>query len=70
MRTMGTQNSDVDESGTIKQGAPKEQLYDLAKDIAQSRNLAAEQPDKLKTLRERLSELTRRDKKAPRSPAE
>ena len=69
-RTMGTQNSDVDESGAIKQGAPKEQLYDLAKDIAQSRNLAAEHPDKLKTLRERLSELTRREKTVPKSPAE
>lgn len=57
-RTMGTRNSDVDEQGAIKQGAPEEQLYDLANDLAQSRNLAAGDPERLKAMRERLKLLT------------
>jgi arylsulfatase A-like enzyme len=58
-RTMGMKNSDVDDRGAIKEGAPQEQLYDLATDPAQSRNLAAANPDKLKELRERFRVLTR-----------
>lgn len=57
-RTMGTRNSDVDEQGAIKEGAPKEQLYDLENDLAQSRNLATGDPERLKALRERFKLLT------------
>ena len=65
--TTGFQNSDVDERGAIKQGAAEEQLYDLAKDVAQRRNLAAEHPDQLKALRERFKALTRHEKAAAKS---
>ena len=63
-RTMGSTNSDVDQSGAIKEGAPEEQLYDLSKDLAQQRNLAAGQADRLEALRERFHALTRGGKPA------
>jgi arylsulfatase A-like enzyme len=63
-RSMGTSNSDVDDGGAIKEGAPQEQLYDLSNDLAQRRNLAAGQADKLKALRERFKALTRIGKSA------
>ena len=55
---MGFKNSDVDEKGQIKPDAPKEQLYDLSKDLVQARNVALENPDRLQTMRTRLKELT------------
>jgi len=57
-RTMKFQNSDVDENGQIKPGAPTEQLYNLENDVGQHTNLAAIQPERLKTLRERFQVLT------------
>ncbi len=69
-RAMGTSNSDVDESGAIKEGAPKEQLYDLANDLTQTRNLAAGEPDKLNAMRERFKALTRTGKAAAKTKAE
>ncbi len=56
-RVLKLLNSDVDEQGQIKPGAPTEQLYDLAADPAQKQNLAATQPERLKAMRERFREL-------------
>ena len=61
-RTMGMQNSDVDTGGQVKDGAPGEQLYDLAADISQRTNLAAAHPDRVKAMRARLESLTRTGK--------
>jgi len=58
-RAMDFQNSDVDERGQIKPGAPTEQLYNLDQDVGQHTNLAASQPERLKALRERFAELTK-----------
>ena len=57
-REMPNKTGDVDESGKIKPGAPKEQLYDLAKDLAQTTNLAATQADLLPDLRQRYAAFT------------
>ncbi len=59
---MGFKNSDVDEHGQIKPGAPKEQLYDLSIDIAQSTNIAIEHPERVRSMRARLEELTGKSK--------
>lgn len=56
---MGFQNGDVDENGQIKPDTPKEQLYDLAKDLGQHSNLASSDPERLKAMRERFAELTK-----------
>lgn len=56
---MKFQNSDVDERGQIKPGAPSEQLYDLSHDLEQRTNLSASQPERLKALRDRFAELTK-----------
>lgn len=56
---MGFTNSDVDSSGQIKPGAPHEQLYDLAHDLAEANNRAAGEPDRLKAMRERFTVLTK-----------
>ncbi len=58
-QVMKFHNSDVDERGQINPGAPKEQLYDLNKDVGQHTNLATRQPERLKAMRERFSELTK-----------
>jgi hypothetical protein len=59
---MSFKNSDVDESGQIKPGAPKEQLYDLSKDITQSKNLALEHPERVGLMRARLEAVTGKSK--------
>ena len=59
---MGFQNSDVDEHGQIKPGSPKEQLYDLSKDLAQSKNIAREHHERAASMRARLQELTGKSK--------
>lgn len=57
-KTMKLQNSDVEENGQIKPGAPTEQLYNLDNDVDQHTNLAATQPERLKEMRERFQVLT------------
>lgn len=59
---MGFKNSDVDESGQIKPGAPKEQLYNLATDITQSTNIAVEHPERVGLMRARLEAVTGKSK--------
>ena len=59
---MGFKNSDVDEHGQIKPGAPKVQLYDLREDLAQAKNIALEHPDRVASMRTRLEELTGKSK--------
>jgi arylsulfatase A-like enzyme len=54
---MGFVNSEIDDQGQIKPEAPKEQLYNLASDVRQSKNVAAEQPERLRAMRSRLLEL-------------
>ena len=57
-RDMKTVTSDVDERGQVKAGAPKEQLYDLAQDLAQTTNLATTQRETLQMMRQRFAEIT------------
>lgn len=54
---MGFKNSDVDEQGQIKPGAPKEQLYDLSTDLSQSKNIAAEHTERVASMRARLKQV-------------
>ncbi len=54
---MGFINSDIDEHGQIKPGAPKEQLYNLATDLRQSTNLASKEPDRVRAMHARFLEL-------------
>ena len=44
--SMGVTTSDVDERGAIKPDAPATQLYDLAADPAQTRNVVKEHPER------------------------
>ena len=60
--TMGFKNSDMDDRGQIKPGAPREQLYDLGKDITQSKNLALDHPERIRSMRARLEELIGKSK--------
>lgn len=50
-------NSDIDEHEQLKVGAPPEQLYNLATDVRQSKNLAAEQPERVRAMHTRFLEL-------------
>jgi arylsulfatase A-like enzyme len=59
---LGLANSDMDEKGAIKPGAPAVQLYDLRADVGQSRNLAADEPARADAMRVRLEALTDRKK--------
>jgi arylsulfatase A len=54
---MGFTNSDIDEHGQIKPGAPREQLYNLAADLRQRKNLALEDTDRVRAMRARFLEL-------------
>ena len=54
---MGFTNSDIDEHGQINPGAPCEQLYYLATDLRQRKNLALEQPERVRAMRARFLEL-------------
>ena len=58
-KAMGFANSDIDENGQIKPGAPMEQLYNLATDLPQKTNVAGTQPDRLAAMRQRLAEIAR-----------
>jgi len=69
-RIMIFQNSDVDENGQIKPGAPAEQLYNLDDDLGQHTNLAASEPERLKALRERFQVLTAGYRQAHANPAD
>ncbi len=62
---MGFKNSDVDEQGHPKPGAPGEQLYDLGRDLSQSKNIAIEHPDRVKEMRARLAKLTGKSGSTP-----
>ena len=61
---MGLTNSDIDSSGTIKPGAPQDQLYNLGDDLAQTRNITLAHPQRSAAMRARLDELTTRTKAA------
>ena len=54
---MGFTNSDIDEHGQVKPDAPPEQLYNLATDLRQRKNLAVEQPERVRAMRARFLEL-------------
>ena len=55
---MGLTNTDVDDQGRVKPEAPADQLYHLASDPRQARNLTREQPERARAMRARLEELT------------
>ncbi|MBA3353216.1 MAG: arylsulfatase [Blastocatellia bacterium] len=56
-KTTGFRNSDIDEDGRIKPGAPPDQLYNLADDIAQAHNLTREEPERAAAMHARMKEL-------------
>ncbi len=53
-------NSDYDENGKLREGAPPVQLYDLAADPNQTKNVARDHADVTDRLAARLKELTAR----------
>jgi arylsulfatase A-like enzyme len=59
----GRQNSDVTAYGKIKPGAPPDQLYDLATDLSESRNVVREYPEIAARMREQLQDLVRESPK-------
>ena len=69
-RDMKFQNSDVDNRGQIKSGAPTEQLYNLDNDVGQHTNLAPSQPERLKAMRERFVFLTAGYRRGKENPAD
>ncbi len=69
-REMNFQNSDVDERGQIKPSAAKEQLYNLETDLGQHTNLANSDPERLKAMRDRFTELTKGQKRSKDSGSE
>ena len=64
---MGVTNSDIDSTGKIKPGAPKDQLYHLGHDLRQTTNVTLEHPDRAKAMRARLEELV--PKRKPSQPS-
>jgi arylsulfatase A-like enzyme len=51
---LGLTNSDVDENGRVKPNAAPQQLYDLASDPRQSKNIAAHEPQRSAAMAARL----------------
>jgi arylsulfatase A-like enzyme len=58
-------NSDVDPEGTVKPGAPREQLYDLGNDLPQSTNFAVREPSRAAAMKKRMQELVPQALRAP-----
>jgi hypothetical protein len=59
--------SDIDRTGRIKPGAPNDQLYNLANDLTQKKNLTLDHPERSKAMRARLEELV--PKRKPSQPS-
>ncbi len=59
---MGFKNSDIDEQGQIKPGAPPNQLYNLAADPYQATNVAADHPERVRAMAARLERLIKVEK--------
>ena len=57
LHKMGLPNSDYDEEGLLKDGAPETQLYNLKKDPSQSRNVVNAFPEKAAELAARYKEV-------------
>jgi arylsulfatase A-like enzyme len=57
---LGYTHNELDEHGHALPGAAAVQLYDLATDPGQTRNLAAERPDEVTRLRQRLHQLLKK----------
>jgi arylsulfatase A len=57
-REMGFRSNFLDEDGGVLPEAPEVQLYDVVEDPSQERNLAAENPDRVTELDERLREIS------------
>lgn len=66
LKFAGEQNSDIVD-GRIRADAPVEQLYDLASDPAQSRNVVHDHPEIAARLRMQLAEIQRSPRSAQRS---
>lgn len=64
LRFTGEVNSDVVD-GKIKPDAPQEQLYDLANDPAQTKNLAAARPEIVKEMRDELAAIRSKPRSRP-----
>ncbi len=67
---MGFINSDIDEHGQIKPDAPSDQLYDLSTDLAQTKNLSREQPERAAAMRARVEALTGKIKSKAKNAAD
>ncbi|MEE2886266.1 MAG: hypothetical protein VX951_02430, partial [Planctomycetota bacterium] len=62
LKFAGQDNSDVVD-GKIKKGAPRAQLYNLASDVSQRKNVIREHPQQARKMRERLDKI-----RAPSAP--
>lgn len=60
MTALGLKNSDYDDEGKLKPGAPKEQLYNLRTDPRQSTNVISQYQEKAAELAERFKEASKR----------
>ncbi len=58
-------NSDI-ENGRFKPGSPAEQLYDLAADPRQAKNVVGDHPDIAKRMKARLAEIRKQPRTAPK----
>ncbi len=57
LNDIGESNSDYDDQGRLKEGAPKQQLYNLRDDPGQTRNVIRDFPEKAAELEKRYNEL-------------
>ncbi|MEO5719664.1 MAG: arylsulfatase [Chthoniobacterales bacterium] len=56
-KATGFHNSDIDDDGRIKPGAPPDQLYNLANDLGQEHNRTREEPKRAAAMHARMNEL-------------
>jgi arylsulfatase A-like enzyme len=57
LHDIGQTNSDYDNQGRLKEGAPKQQLYNLRDDPSQTRNVIRDFPEMAASLEKRFNEL-------------
>jgi len=61
----GRPNSDITPDGRIRKDAPESQLYDLSADLAQSRNVLRDHPNRAREMKQRLHALVGSSKTRP-----
>ncbi len=54
---LGFVNSDIDDKGKIKPGAPRNQLYNLANDLSEEHNIVLDEPERAAAMQVRMNAL-------------